>query len=81
MEYGARGTDDLPPEQRPRKLTRRAQPYRRRKARQLGPTLEAMLRGESGSSNPELAYGNPSDFRRARQAALKRIYGRGISGA
>jgi len=42
-----RGTDDLSPDQRPRsaKLTRRAQPYRRKKGRPYGPTLTAMLKG------------------------------------
>jgi hypothetical protein len=38
-----RGTDDLSPAQRP-KMTRRAQPYRR-KTRPQGPTLSAMLKG------------------------------------
>lgn len=42
-----RGTDDLSPDQRPRsrKMTRRAQPYRRHKGRPKGPTLTAMLKG------------------------------------
>jgi hypothetical protein len=45
---GMRGTEQLAPEQRPgsRKLTRMAQPYRRRKPRRPGPTLDAMLAGE-----------------------------------
>lgn len=50
-----RGTDDLSPDQRPRgrKMTRRAQPYRRRKGRLAGPTLTAMLRGAPfGLPNP-----------------------------
>ena len=75
--YGARGTDDLSPEQVPRsrKRMRLAQPYRRkRRDRQLGPSLAAMLRG-----GPQY-LDNPADFRRARQAALKRIYGRGLRG-
>ena len=44
---GMRGTDSLAPEQRPRsrKMRGRAQPYRRRKPRTPGPTLDAMLRG------------------------------------
>lgn len=44
-----RGTDDLSPDRRPRsqqKLTRRAQPYRKKKkGRPQGPTLSAMLKG------------------------------------
>jgi hypothetical protein len=75
--YGARGTGDLAPEQMPRsrKMRGRAQPYRRRRRdRLLGPSLAAMLRGA-----PEFLP-NPADARRARQAALKRRYGRGISG-
>jgi len=41
------GTDDLMPERRPtgRKMTRRSQPYRKRRGRQNGPTLSAMLKG------------------------------------
>jgi hypothetical protein len=43
---GARGTDALAPEQRPRsrKRTRRSQPYRNM-TRPQGPTLTAMLKG------------------------------------
>jgi hypothetical protein len=42
-----RGTDDLSPEQRPSgmKMTRRAQPYRRKKGRPQGASLTAMLKG------------------------------------
>jgi hypothetical protein len=72
--YGARGTDDLSPEQVPRsrKLTRRAQPYRkRRRDRQLGPTLEAMLGGGPKFLN------NPTDFRRAREKGFWRMYRNG----
>jgi hypothetical protein len=41
------GTDDLSPERRPRstKMTRRAQPYRKRRRQGNGPTLSAMLKG------------------------------------
>ena len=57
-----RGTDDLTPEQRPRvysrKMRGRTQPYRRRKGRQLGPTLDAILRG-SPTYLP-----NPQDWKR-----------------
>ena len=42
---GARGTGHLSPEQRPRKMTRREQPYRRKAQRPYGPTLTAMLKG------------------------------------
>lgn len=56
---GMRGTDSLLPEQRPRRKMRgRVQPYRRRKPRVPGPTLEAMLRGR-----PFYAP-NPMDWRR-----------------
>lgn len=42
-----RGTDSLAAEQKPggMKMTRRAQPYRKKKGRQQGPTLSAMLKG------------------------------------
>jgi hypothetical protein len=71
--YGQRSTQDLSPDQIPsRKMRGRVQPYRKRKGRQPGPTLAAMLAGEG-------VYGNPADFRRARQKALKRIYGRGTT--
>lgn len=56
-----RGTDDLHPDRRPRsqKLTRRAQPYRRRrKTRPQGPTLTAMLKGAPAS------LPNPMDAQR-----------------
>jgi hypothetical protein len=48
MIIGMRSTDSLIPERRgSRKMTRRAQPYRRRRAhgRPMGPTLSAMLKG------------------------------------
>lgn len=56
------GTDDLIPERRPRskKMTRRSQPYRRRK-RQNGPTLSAMLKGAP------TFLPNPMDLRRRAQ--------------
>lgn len=62
---GMRGTDSLLPEQRPRsrKMRGRVQPYRRRKPRPPGPTLQAMLRGR-----PFYAP-NPMDWRRK---AIKR---------
>jgi hypothetical protein len=55
-----RGTDDLSPDQRPtsRKMTRRAQPYRRRKGRPNGQTLTAMLKGSP------VFLPNPMDARR-----------------
>jgi hypothetical protein len=49
---------DLIPEQRPRKLTRREQPYRRKSTRPLGPTLTAMLKGAPW------ALPNPMDMQR-----------------
>lgn len=55
MTDGARGTDHLSPDQRPRgrKMTRRAQPYRRKGLRPQGPTLTAMLKGAPmGLPNP-----------------------------
>lgn len=57
-----RGTDDLSPDQRPsgRKMTRRAQPYRRRR-RQTGPTLSAMLKGAP------FFLPNPMDMKRRMQ--------------
>lgn len=48
-----RGTDDLGADQRPRKMTRRSQPYRRKRGRPQGPTLSAMLKGApQGLPNP-----------------------------
>lgn len=60
-----RGTDDLIPESRPRsrKMRGRVQPYRRRKPRAPGPTLEAMLKGAP------MYLPNPMDWRRR---AMKR---------
>jgi hypothetical protein len=60
---GARGTDHLPPEQRPRsrKMTRRAQPYRKRVGRLPGPSLSAMLKGAP------MGLPNPADALRAAQ--------------
>lgn len=55
-----RSTDSLAPERQGRKMTRRAQPYRRRRAhgRPMGATLSAMLKGAP-------AYlPNPQDQRR-----------------
>jgi hypothetical protein len=52
-----RGTDNLSPDQRP-KMTRRAQPYRRRN-RPQGPTLTAMLKGAPA------VLPNPMDQQRA----------------
>jgi hypothetical protein len=54
------GTDDLMPDRRPtgRKMTRRSQPHRRRRGRQQGPTLSAMLKG-SPAFLP-----NPMDLKR-----------------
>jgi hypothetical protein len=69
--YGARGTAHLSPDQilRGRKLRGRAQPYRKRRPRQPGPTLEAMLRGRS-------MFGpNPADWRRERDKLLRRLVG------
>jgi len=62
---GMRSTESLLPDQRPRsrKMRGRVQPYRRRKPRNPGPTLQAMLRGR-----PFYAP-NPMDWRRK---ALKR---------
>lgn len=58
-----RGTDDLAPEQRPRgrKMRGRTQPYRRRRGRQGGPTLSAILKGAP------FYLPNPADFRRELQ--------------
>jgi hypothetical protein len=55
------GTDDLSPERRPSgmRMTRRSQPYRRRKGRPQGPTLTAMLKGAP------FALPNPMDQQRA----------------
>ena len=60
MIVGARGTDQLAPEQRPRskKRTRRTQPYRRKLGRQAGPSLSAMLKGAP------LGLPNPMDLQR-----------------
>lgn len=58
---GMRSTDSLGLDRRPksRKLTRRAQPYRRRhKGRPQGPTLTAMLKGAPAS------LPNPMDAQR-----------------
>ena len=62
------GTDDLSPDRRPSglKLTRRAQPYRRRKGRPTGPTLTAMLKGAP------MGLPNPMDQRRAFQKRFGR---------
>ena len=58
-----RGTDDLSPDQRPSmKMTRRAQPYRKRR-RHPGPPLSAMLKGAP------FFLPNPMD---AQRAAVKR---------
>jgi hypothetical protein len=68
-----RGTDDLLPEQRPRsrKRTRRAQPYRKHRGRQAGPTLSAMLKG-----SPQ-GLPNPMDQMRAVQRMMRsRRHGR-----
>jgi hypothetical protein len=61
MIDGMRGTDQLAPERRSRKMTRRTQPYRKRHGRTLGPTLTAMLKG-SPTFLP-----NPMDLRRQAQ--------------
>ena len=64
-----RGTEDLSPEQRPssQKMTRRAQPYRKRKRnRPQGPTLSAMLKGAP------LGLPNPQDQKRAFQKRFNR---------
>ena len=60
MNVGARGTNDLSPEQRPSgmKMTRRRQPYRRKRNRPMGPTLTAMLKGAP------FYLDNPMDSRR-----------------
>lgn len=57
------GTDDLSPERRPtgRKMTRRAQPYRKRRRQTQGPTLSAMLKGA-----PQFLP-NPMDAKRRAQ--------------
>lgn len=57
---GARGTDHLSPDQRPRsqKMTRRTQPYRRKSTRPPGPSLTAMLKGAP------FALPNPMDMQR-----------------
>jgi hypothetical protein len=62
---GMRGTESLAVEQRPRsrKMRGRAQPYRRRKNRPPGMTLDAMLRGAP------MYLPNPMDWRRR---AMKR---------
>ena len=63
---GARGTEQLASEQKPRRKMRgRAQPYRRRK-RTPGPTLTAMLKGAP------LYLPNPADFRREIQKKRRR---------
>jgi hypothetical protein len=58
---GMRGTDQLAPERRGRKMTRRGQPYRKKRPRPQGPTLTAMLKG-SPAFLP-----NPMDLRRQAQ--------------
>jgi hypothetical protein len=65
--YGARGTDDLSPDQIPRgrKLRGRAQPYRNRRPRVPGPTL----RGRS------MFGANPADWRRERELLFRRLVG------
>lgn len=57
------GTDDLIPERRPRssKMTRRSQPYRKRRRQGNGPTLSAMLKGA-----PQFLP-NPMDLKRRMQ--------------
>jgi hypothetical protein len=57
------GTDDLIPERRPRsaKMTRRSQPYRKRRRQGNGPTLSAMLKGA-----PQFLP-NPMDLKRRTQ--------------
>lgn len=60
---GMRSTDSLTPEQRPgiRKMRGRTQPYRRKRDRPPGPTLDAILKGSP-------AYlPNPMDMRRQMQ--------------
>jgi hypothetical protein len=60
---GMRGTEQLAPEQKPkrrRKMRGRTQPYRRR-ARQPGPTLDAMLKGAPAF------LPNPMDYKRRAQ--------------
>ena len=70
--YGARGTSSLIPEQTPgRKLRGRAQPYRKRKPRVPGPTLDAMLKGAPKG------LANPAAFRNAKARRFARAYGRG----
>lgn len=68
---GARGTEDLLPEQRPRrrrkKMRGRMQPYRGID-RPLGPTLSAILKGAP------MYLPNPADWRRARERQMKRLY-------
>lgn len=68
MIQGARGTEDLAPEQKPRrrKMRGRVQPYRRRKGRPLGPTLSAMLKGAP------FYLDNPMDLRRQAQKRRER---------
>lgn len=59
---GMRGTDQLASERRPsRKMTRRAQPYRKRRNRPQGQTLTAMLKGSP------VFLPNPMDLRRQAQ--------------
>jgi hypothetical protein len=57
------GTDDLIPERRSRsqKMTRRSQPYRKRRRQTQGPTLSAMLKGA-----PQFLP-NPMDAKRRMQ--------------
>jgi hypothetical protein len=68
VTLGPRGTEDLLPEQRPRrrrKMRGRSQPYRYL-TRPAGPTLSAMLRGAP------LYLPNPADWRRAMQRKRSR---------
>jgi hypothetical protein len=46
----------------------RTQPYRKRKPRQAGPTLDAILKG-----GPTYLQ-NPADFHRERQRRFARLY-------
>lgn len=66
MIQGPRGTEQLAPEQRPRrrKMRGRTQPYRRKREREQGPTLSAMLKGAP------FYLPNPMDLKR--QAQKKR---------
>lgn len=67
MIPGARGTEQLAPEQKPRqrKMRGRTQPYRKHK-REPGQTLTAMLRGAP------FFLPNPMDLRRQAQKKRRR---------